>query len=340
MLFLATVLAGGVAQERPQRKLPAPDSDLAQAPEATERVEDVRAIRALLNSFVKAYNEGNAEALGALFTQDAEIEDEQGAITTGREAIVARFEVLFQEKEGGILEVEPSSLRFLGKDLAIEDGTALTSTGSDGSVHSDRYSVIYARQDGTWLHARIRDEPPELISPHERLEELDWILGEWINESDDALVSTTGKWSDDGNFLLREFDVKVEGSIALTGTQRIGWDGQRKQFRTWVFDDEGGFAEGLMARDGDQWVIKSTGVRSNGDAVSVTTRITVLGPDRVLWESADRTVGGEAVPDSDSFYLVRQPPSPQESDIPAQKQTTGTGTGVNQEEQGHDKPTR
>src|SRR3712207_8227844 len=41
-----------------------------------------------------------------------------------------------------------------------------------------------------------------------------------------------------------------------------------KQFRTWVFDDEGGFAGGLMHRDGDQWVVKASGVRSDGQPVS------------------------------------------------------------------------
>ena len=42
------------------------------------------------------------------------------------------------------------------------------------------------------------------------------MLGEWVNESDDGIVKTHCKWSDNGNFLLREFDVKVEGRIALS----------------------------------------------------------------------------------------------------------------------------
>ena len=116
--------------------------------------------------------------------------------------------------------------------------------------------MIYARQGGRWLHARIRDEQPDEVSPHEQLLQLAWMLGEWVNESDDGIVKTNCKWSDDGNFLLREFDVKVEGRIALRGTQRIGWDAQRKQFRTWVFDDRGGFAEGLLSRDGDRWITR------------------------------------------------------------------------------------
>jgi hypothetical protein len=170
--------------------------------------------------------------------------------------------------------------------------------------------VIYARQGGRWLHARIRDEPEEDVPAHERLRELEWLLGEWVNESDDEVVYTTCKWSGDGNFLLRDFDVKVEGRIALRGTQRIGWDGQREQFRMWVFDDSGGFAEGLLARDDDRWVVQGSGVRSDGQSVSFTTAVTPLGKDRLRWEILDRTIGGTAVPDTDQFDLVRRPPNP------------------------------
>ena len=130
------------------------------------------------------------------------------------------------------------------------------------------------------------------------------------NCGDDGIVNTRCVWSDNGNFLLREFDIKVEGRIALSGTQRIGWDAQRKQFRTWVFDDQGGFAEGLLSHDGDRWITKASGVRSDGQSVSVTTALTSLGKDRILWETLERTVGGEVVPGTDRFYLVRPAPLP------------------------------
>ena len=142
--------------------------------------------------------------------------------------------------------------------------------------------MIYARQGGRWLHARIRDEPEEEVTPHDRLRELEWMLGEWVNESDDEVVYTTCKWSADGNYILRDFDVKIEGRIALRGTQRIGWDGQREQFRMWVFDDSGGFAEGLLTRDDDRWLVKGSGVQSDGArSVSFTTAITPLEKDRL-----------------------------------------------------------
>jgi uncharacterized protein (TIGR02246 family) len=308
-LALSATLGLVAAQDRPAQ-VPAPASpEAAPATAPQERETDVRAIGEVLASFVKAYNEKDAKAVGTLFTADAEIEDEDGSVTRGRDAIVERFSGIFKEGKSNKLTVETDSLRFLGTDVAIEDGTASLSTGADTPPETNQYSVIYARQAGRWLHARVRDEPPD-DDPHEQLTDLAWMLGDWVNESDDALVHTHVEWSKDGNFLLRDFDMKVEGRIALSGTQRIGWDAQRKQFRTWVFDDRGGFAEGLMSRDGDRWVIKSTGVRSDGQAVSVTSAVTVLGKDRLLWETSDRTLGGEAIPDTDRFTLVRPAPDP------------------------------
>ena len=307
-LAVSATLGLVLAQDRPAREpAPVPPGG-GPAAVSPERKPDVQAITDLLASFVKAYNAKDAKALGDLFTPDAEIQDEDGAVTRGRDAIVARFSGSFAGREGGTLGVATDSLRFLGTDLAIEEGTASLSTGADAPPRTNRYSVIYARQGGRWLHARIRDEPPEDVPPHERLLELGWMLGEWVNESDDAIVLTTCKWSDDGNFLLREFDVKVEGRIALKGTQRIGWDPQQERFRMWVFDDNGGFAEGLMARDGERWLVKGSGVRSNGRTVSFTHAITILGKDRLRWETLDRTIGGVALPDTDRFTVVRRPP--------------------------------
>src|SRR4051794_21165345 len=182
-LALSAALGLVTAQERPaQEPAPTPPGS-PQTKESEEREADVRAITDLLASFVKAYNAKDAKALGELFTPDAEIEDEDGEITLGRVAIVERFVKAFKDDGGRTLAVDTESLRFLGSDVAIEEGTASLSTGPDATPETNRYSVIYARQGGRWLHARIRDEPPEEIPPHERLVDLEWMLGEWVNES-------------------------------------------------------------------------------------------------------------------------------------------------------------
>ncbi len=311
ILALFACLGLVVAQDRPAGQ-PEPTATGKQPAAAPEREADTKALSDLLASFVKTYNAKDAKALGDLFMPDAEVEDEDGEVVRGRDAIIKQFAQTIEDNRGETLSVEPDSLRFLGADLAIEEGTASLSSGADTPPRTNRYSVIYARQGGRWLHARIRDEPEEDVDvpAHERLRELEWMLGEWVNESDDEVVLTTCKWSDDGNFLLRNFDVKIEGRVALRGTQRIGWDPQQRRFRMWVFDDSGGFAEGLLARDDDGWVIKGTGVRADGQSVSFTTVVTQLDKDRLRWQILDRSVGGTAASDADQFELVRRPPAP------------------------------
>ena len=69
----------------------------AQTTASQGKESDVRAINDLLASFIQAYNEKDAKALGALFTPDAEIQDEDGDVTQGREAIVDHFAGTFKE---------------------------------------------------------------------------------------------------------------------------------------------------------------------------------------------------------------------------------------------------
>lgn len=275
-----------------------------------EHDADIKAIQELDTAFIKAYDAKDPKALGALFTAEAEIEDEDGGVTRGREAIIERFARLFEAGEGGTLTIKPAPIRFLGRELALEEGVAKVIPVRGGTPETSRYSVFYTRTDQGWLQARIREEGSLKTSAHEHLTDLEWMLGEWVNESDDAVVFTTCKWSQDGNFLLREFEVKIEGQVALSGTQRIGWDPLQKQFRTWVFDTGGGFGEGVMSRDGERWLIKATGIRSDGQPASATNVITPLGKDRIGWQTMDRTIAGESVADIDQFVIVRKPPEP------------------------------
>jgi len=311
-LLLVLGVGALVAQEvRPPRS-PSSGKQASQVtrPATPEPGDDIKAIRALSDSFLKAYNSRDTQALGALFTEGAEIENEEGEVARGQSAIVERFSQIFKENQGGKITVSDESVRLLSPTLAIEEGRATVTEAEGETPETNRYSVIYVKQGGRWLHARIRDEEPEEARAHEHLKDLEWMLGEWVNENDNAIVSTTCTWSDDGSFLLRKFDVKIEGVIALKGTQRIGWDPLLGQFRTWVFDSEGGFGEGVFSRDGEQWIVKATGVRSDGKAASATNIITPVTKDRIGWEAVDRTIGGVAVPGIDEFFVVRKPPEP------------------------------
>ena len=305
-LFAGTLLVGtclGLSAQETRLK--------DQTPSAATTAADEKAIADLVTAFGKAFNGGDATAAAATFAEDALVVDEFGERTLGRGAIRAGLAASFVGSPGSTIEIRVDSLRFLGPDTALEEGRTLITPAKSGELpEKTRFTVVYVRKNGQWLQSVVRDETDHDLSPHDRLKALEWLVGDWINESQDAIVNTSCKWSDDGNFLVRDFTMKTQGQPVLSGTQRIGWDAVKCQFKTWVFDSEGGFAEGYWTRDGDRWLIKTEGVRQDGKPASATNIVTRLGKDRIGWQSVDRTLGGDAIAGINEFTLVRKPPQP------------------------------
>ncbi len=319
-VFLSLVVAIGAtgsglnAQESTTR-VPA-DPAAAQAPAAksavtpqVDRGDDEKAIHALLDEFVKAFNAGNAGATADTYTETALVVDERGERVEGRAAIRDQYAASFADNPGSTIAIKVDALRFLGPETALEQGrTTITPAGGAGAPEITRFTAIYVKQGGHWRQAAVRDELAQDLTPHERLKELEWLVGDWINESEAAVVSTSCGWAKGGHFLDREFTVKTAGQPILSGTQRIGWDPLRQQFKTWIFDSGGGHGEGYFTRTGNQWVVKVEGVGREGKPVSATNIITRQGKDRMSWQSTERTVGGSAVPGIEEFTIVRKPP--------------------------------
>jgi hypothetical protein len=170
------------------------------------------------------------------------------------------------------------------------------------------------KQDGTWRCACVREGHDHSLSPHERLKPLEWLAGDWVDESGDAVVHAHADWSKDKNFLLREFTVHVRGNPEMSVTERIGWDPLTRQIKSWVFDSEGGHGEGLWAREADRWVIRSTGVTPEGRVAAATHVITRKNDHEYRWASLDRIIAGHLVPGKEEYVMVRRPPAPQTSE--------------------------
>ncbi len=305
----APALVSKPAAKAPPAKAAAAPATKA-PPAKSSREADEKAIRLVAADFAKHYNAHDAKALAGLFTADAEIVDEAGIATQGRAQIEESFAAIFEDNPDSQIEVNVKSIRLLGPSVAIEDGTTTTVHDPAETPERNRYTVVHIKQDGNWLMASARDLADEPLEA-EKLKELAWMIGEWVDESPDALIRTSTHWADNQHFLLSEFTIHVAGRPLMQGTQRIGWDPLAKIIRSWVFDSEGGFAEGTYSHDGDRWIVKLSGVTRDGKVASATNITTVIGKDRFVWESHDRSVGGEAQPDLDPVSVVRKPPNPQ-----------------------------
>ncbi|HEY1376307.1 MAG TPA: SgcJ/EcaC family oxidoreductase [Gemmataceae bacterium] len=274
-----------------------------------DHAADEATIRANIDRFVKAYNAGDAKAIAALFTPDGQIEDKDGDVSEGREAIQQTFAGLFADAPQKRIEVFVESIRFIGADLAVETGTTKETPAPNEPPEYDRYTVLHVKRDGQWQVALARDEEGPPDSAHERLQPLAWLVGDWVDDGGSAVVVSSCRWSEDGNFLVQDFKLRVNGRDEMNVTQRIGWDPAAKCVRSWVFDTEGGFGQSVWTRDDDEWLIKATAVRPDGTTASATNRLIQDGGDGYVWRSTDRVVGGE-VQEPTEVRVVRKPPQP------------------------------
>jgi uncharacterized protein (TIGR02246 family) len=311
---LLAVVCLGFAQEKNAQKAGTKSSATTPAGKPAAPVQgasDEEAIRQTVTSYVKAYSAGDAKGVAAHFTADAEFVDDEGHVVQGREAIEKTLADSFAEAPGSKLEAKIESIRFIGPGAAVEDGTAtVTAPGGTAPVTS-RYTVVHLKSEGKWLIASVRDQAPAGGREHgEKIKALDWLVGEWVDEGPDAVMLFSCRRSDDGNYLLRDFTIKVAGHDAMNGSQRIGWDPQSRRLRTWTFDSEGGFSDGVWHRDGESWVLKSTGVTADGEPSSATSIFTYVNPHTMTWQAIDVVIGGDRIPDTGVVQVVRKPPQP------------------------------
>ena len=147
-----------------------------------------------------------------------------------------------------------------------------------------------------------------VLSHHEQLKELEWTIGSWVDEDkeDNARIATECQWTKNQNFITRAFSVSIGDRIRTSGMQIIGWDPATKQIRSWVFDSDGGFGEGVWRHKGNRWYINQTGVLPDGGHSSAVNILTKINDNAYTWQSTNREVDGVMEPDIDEIKVVRE----------------------------------
>lgn len=266
-------------------------------------------VQSRVDDVVVAFDKGDASALANQFLADGEMIDEEGNVFRGHEELSGLFKEFFTKFPGAKLALQVESIRAIGPALAIEEG-ARTITTQDGKGRADlRYVTIWSKPKDQWLIASVReiadDGPP---SPHTQLEPLSWLIGDWVNEGDDAVVHITYRWSEDGNYILADFDVKVSDRPASKSTQRIGWDPSNLQIRSWLFDTDGGFSHGTWTPTEKGWVIQSSAVLPSGMSGSAIVQFLPEREDRFIIKGTHRWIGG-MLDDDFEVTVTRRPPA-------------------------------
>lgn len=304
--------AGSRRQQRAAQAVP-PGQPAAKAasqdrPDAAKPDAAKQAVLANVRIFTEAFNRRDVMALLKLFADDCELTEHDGTTLRGLKALEEELKDSFEADPEARISVSVDSLRVVTPDVVIEEGkTTFFPDGKTLTAETD-YQATHVKKGDRWLMSRVRAFNRVVLSPYDRLRELEWLVGDWIDEGSDSLVEASYRWDANKTFLLQDFSVRVKGQNVLKGTQRIGWDPLSKQIKAWVFDSQGGYAESLWSSVDGSWVIKGKGVRSDGKIVTVTNQLTQLDKDRMSFQSVDRIAGEERMPNL-SVIVVRKPPS-------------------------------
>ena len=283
-----------------------PPASVAAADPATIAIR--AAIAAEAEATVNAFNGGDAAALGGMFIADGELVDENGTVTESRTEITSLFRRFFERFPKATLEMEVTDARAVGDEMVVEEGIRRI-TADQAAAAQVRYVAVRLKEGARWPLASYRefsDDPQP--TPTEMLASLEWIVGDWVDESPEGQTQISYGWSEDGNFLIGEYNLSVGGQAASKSVQRIGWDPVEGTLRSWTFDSDGGFSEGEWMGTDDGWVVKSEATLPDGSIGSATVTIRPSDADHFVVESTDRIVGGAQEPDF-KLVIARKPPA-------------------------------
>jgi uncharacterized protein (TIGR02246 family) len=294
---LAAATAGFLTgQDRPARDR---GKTAAEAGES-KRKADEEAIRNLSAEFTRALMKGDAKAVAGLWTEEGEYIAADGTTVRGRPALEAAYAKFFAKTPDVKAEATINSIRFVGRDSAVEEGVAKVRKGKGAEPVTSRYSALYVREDGRWQMALLREWPDEGTT----LQDLDWLIGTWVAKTEDGEVRTTYEWDENKTFLRARITIK-DGDSTTTATQLIGKDPRTGGLHSWLFGSDGGFGEAAWSLDGKRWLLEATGVTADGGEMTATNILSPIDKDSFSWQSTDRTLNGEAVPNIPPIKVTR-----------------------------------
>jgi ketosteroid isomerase-like protein len=254
-------------------------------------------------AYSAAYAKGDVAGLMSFWLDNAEFIDEAGELTVGKGAIEGLFKASFRERPGRTLQLTIREFRQPRPDLVMLDGDATVGGDPEGKGIG-RFASVWTKTDAGWRILSVRDLPAgdSEASVEHPLKPLDWLVGGWKHERGDTVVTITGRRTQKDSFLLLEQKVTVKGEEKLSLTHVIGWDPRLEQFRSWVFDSEGGFGGGLWERDGNAWRVTVEGVRSDAREASSINLWRFVDENTFEWSATEREIGGEPAPDLTAEY--------------------------------------
>ncbi|TWT29898.1 YybH family protein [Blastopirellula retiformator] len=268
--------------------------------------QDETAIAAAIESYVIAFNKGDAETLAAHWTPEGTFTPPGGETLIGRKALQESFAAYFAENKEAKIELLETAVTQVSPSVAKEAGVARVIVPG-GEPSDTTYTAIHVKTSEGWKIDSIAEQAPAALPPshYEELQALEWMVGRWVDADEASSIESTTQWTKNRNFLTTSFKVVVDGQVEFEGTQVIGWDPYAQTIRSWVFDSDGGFGAGRWTNQGNLWTVQTINVLSDGRRGSATHIYESIDDNTMRFESIGRQVDGELMPSIPPVTVTR-----------------------------------
>jgi len=172
-------------------------------------------------------------------------------------------------------------------------------------IASSWRNTLAVREGGQWKTAVVREWDRD-TAWDVSLKELDWLIGTWHVANKEREVTTVYEWDEHKVFIRGKYTVKEKDKVIESGTQMIGKDNAVGAIRSWVFQSDGGFGDGVWTRDGNKWSVDFAGVTPEGHELTATAIYVHLNPTTYTWQSVNQAVNGEPIADTQPIKVTKQ----------------------------------
>ena len=307
LLCIATSTAQESSGRPPQQQPAAEAAEQTAAPEDAEQTPAPEAaVRGVISDYMSAFNQYDAAAIAAHWKEAGVLVDESaGEEIAGRAAIERDFQTTFEQRKGLALRGRVDTVRFIRPDVAEVSGQAVVLCDGE-EPHSSKFTGILVREGERWLIDSIHETlVPPPAEGHDPLRALDFLVGDWVDDSDTVQVKTRVRWAVGGAFLVRSYTVVHGDEQPQEGTQIIGWDSRQQLIRCWMFGSDGSFGDGTWSPSEDGWVVKISQVLADGRVAGGTQVISRIDDDTLAVQLIGQEIAGEAVPASEPVRVIR-----------------------------------
>lgn len=295
LTLLALVALGG--------GFPAAQEKTAQVP---QRESDRRAIDQLTGDLIRAFDKRDAAALAAHWTEGGEFLRNDSAPVRGRSEIEKGYAELFKTLKGKPrLDIRTDAVRFPSADMALSQVTLRLKNDAGEVVASSWQDTVLIREGGRWKMAVVREWDRD-VGLDVSLKDLEWLVGTWRAVTKDREVTITYEWGPNRTFIRGGFTVKEGDKAVQSGTEVIGKDNAEGVIRSWVFQSDGGFGDGIWAREGKKWTVDVHGVGADGRKLTATTVYVHVDPTTLTWQAVNQALNGVPVADTPPIKVTKQ----------------------------------